>query len=106
METPLSRLGRGSCVALVALGALAACAPTTVSPMVMRLGPGHPENTLIQAGVRSGPRLSSPLAGQLRFEFVVDALAGKRNEAAYRTVVAKIVARGSPIQDRHAPAGT
>jgi hypothetical protein len=53
-------------VALVALAVLAGCAPTTVSPMVMRMGPGHPDNTLIQAGLRSGPRLSSPLAARVR----------------------------------------
>jgi hypothetical protein len=62
----LSRIGRGSWGVLVALGVLAGCAPTTVSPMVMRMGPGRPDNTLIQAGLRSGPRLSSPLAAQER----------------------------------------
>ncbi len=66
MQTPLSMPGRGSFVALVALAALAGCAPTTVSPMVMRMGPGRPNNTLIQAGVRSGPRLSAPLAAKVR----------------------------------------
>jgi hypothetical protein len=34
--------------------------------MVMRMGPGHPDNTLIQAGLRSGPRLSTPLAAKVR----------------------------------------
>jgi hypothetical protein len=36
--------------------------------MVMRLGPGHPDKTLLQAGVRSGPRLSSPLAAEVRVD--------------------------------------
>jgi hypothetical protein len=50
------------------LAVLAGCAPTTVSPMVMRLGPGHPDHTLVQAGMRSGPRLSSPLAAEVRVD--------------------------------------
>lgn len=66
VETPLSRPGRGLCLVVVTLAVLAGCAPTTVSPMVMRLGPGHPDNTLVQAGLRSGPRLSSPLAERVR----------------------------------------
>jgi hypothetical protein len=52
-------------VALVVLAALAGCAPTTVSPMVIRMGPGHPENSLIHVGLRSGPRLSAPLAARI-----------------------------------------
>jgi len=66
VETLLSRLGHERCVVLVMLAVLAGCAPTTVSPMVMRMGPGHPDNTLIQAGLRSGPRLSAPLADRVR----------------------------------------
>lgn len=64
METPFPRRGGWGVVALVALAWLAGCAPTTVSPMVMRLGPGHPDKNLIQAGLRSGPRLSAPLAAR------------------------------------------
>jgi hypothetical protein len=51
-------------VALAALAWLAGCAPATVSPMVMRLGPGNPDSSLVQAGLRSGPRLSAPLAAR------------------------------------------
>lgn len=47
----------------LALGALAGCAPTAVGPMVMRLGPGSAEHRILQAGIRSGPRLSAPIAG-------------------------------------------
>jgi hypothetical protein len=54
-------------VALAALALLAGCAPSTLSPMVMRLGPGHPEESLIHAGLRSGPRLSAPLAARTSF---------------------------------------
>jgi hypothetical protein len=50
--------------ALVALAALAGCAPTTMSPMVMRLGPGHPDITTVHGGVRSGPRLTAPIAAR------------------------------------------
>ncbi len=46
----------------VALAALAGCAPTTMSPMVVRLGPGNPDRNLLQGGVRSGPRITAPLA--------------------------------------------
>ncbi len=76
MATPLSRLGRGGWVALMVLAALAGCAPTTVSPMVMRMGPGHPDNSLIQAGLRSGPRLSTPLAAKARSD---QSFPGNRN---------------------------
>jgi hypothetical protein len=64
METPFPRRGGWGVAALVALAWLAGCAPTTVSPMVMRLGPGHPDDSMIQAGVRSGPRLSAPLVAR------------------------------------------
>ncbi|TQF12065.1 hypothetical protein FJV41_30955 [Myxococcus llanfairpwllgwyngyllgogerychwyrndrobwllllantysiliogogogochensis] len=47
----------------LALGVLAGCAPTAVGPMVMRLGPGAAEQRILQAGIRSGPRLSAPIAG-------------------------------------------
>ncbi|MCY1002940.1 hypothetical protein OWM54_37910 [Myxococcus sp. MISCRS1] len=47
----------------LALGALAACAPSAVGPMVMRLGPGSAQQRMLQAGIRTGPRLSAPIAG-------------------------------------------
>jgi hypothetical protein len=50
--------------ALVALAALAGCAPTTMGPMVMRLGPGHPDSTTLHGGIRSGPRLTAPIAAR------------------------------------------
>ncbi|ATB48638.1 hypothetical protein [Corallococcus macrosporus] len=42
---------------------LAGCAPTAMGPMVMRLGPGAPDRNILQLGMRSGPRLSAPIAG-------------------------------------------
>jgi hypothetical protein len=51
-------------VVLVALASLAGCAPTTMSPMVMRLGPGNPRDNFFQAGLRAGPRLSAPIAAR------------------------------------------
>jgi hypothetical protein len=53
---------------LVALAALAGCAPTTMSPMVMRLGPGHPSETTLHGGIRSGPRLTAPIAARTTFD--------------------------------------
>jgi hypothetical protein len=64
MEKAFPRRGGWGVVALAALAWLAGCAPTTVSPMVMRMGPGHPNDSLIQAGLRSGPRLSAPVAAR------------------------------------------
>jgi hypothetical protein len=55
---------RGALTAIAALAALAGCAPTTLGPMVMRLGPGHPEQSQAHFGVRSGPRLSAPIAAR------------------------------------------
>ncbi|ADO72505.1 hypothetical protein [Stigmatella aurantiaca] len=55
----------GSWTAFIALGVLAwlaGCAPSTMSPMVMRLGPGQPDSAYFQAGLRGGPRLSAPFA--------------------------------------------
>ncbi|QSQ14961.1 hypothetical protein [Myxococcus landrumensis] len=48
---------------LLALGALAGCAPSAVGPMVMRLGPGNAAERILQAGIRTGPRLSAPISG-------------------------------------------
>ncbi|WP_426757455.1 hypothetical protein [Myxococcus sp. Y35] len=46
-----------------AIAASAGCAPTAMGPMVMRLGPGRPDQNVMQMGMRSGPRLSAPIAG-------------------------------------------
>ena len=42
------------------LGVLAGCTPTTAGPMVMRMGPGLPDERFYQVGFRTGPRLSAP----------------------------------------------
>ncbi|HYI02506.1 hypothetical protein [Hyalangium sp.] len=65
-------------VALAALALLAGCAPATLSPMVMRLGPGHPQESLIHAGLRSGPRMSAPLAAQTSFDPAEQNFSGDR----------------------------
>jgi hypothetical protein len=58
-----ARHGKG--LALVALlAALAGCAPTTLGPMVMRLGPGNPDESTLHGGIRSGPRLTAPIAAR------------------------------------------
>ncbi|WP_224360930.1 hypothetical protein [Hyalangium versicolor] len=64
-------------VALVALASLAACAPATMSPMVMRMGPGNPEDSTIHGGLRAGPRLSAPLADRTS-PSGVDSFSGNR----------------------------
>ncbi|MDY7228302.1 hypothetical protein [Hyalangium rubrum] len=50
--------------AAAALAGLVGCAPTTVSPMVMRLGPGPSSGSSVHGGIRSGPRLSAPVAAR------------------------------------------
>ncbi|RKH90929.1 hypothetical protein D7Y21_04840 [Corallococcus sp. AB045] len=42
------------------MGVLAGCTPTTAGPMVMRLGPGVPQQNFFQLGLRAGPRLNAP----------------------------------------------
>ncbi|MCP3137589.1 hypothetical protein [Pyxidicoccus xibeiensis] len=66
-----------------ALGALAGCAPTAMGPMVMRLGPGAPDRTLAQVGVRTGPRLSAPISGSQPFIGEGDRFRG--DEASFST---------------------
>jgi hypothetical protein len=46
--------------ALVA--AASGCAPTSMSPMVIRMMPGEPTRPTNMVGVRSGPRLSTPMS--------------------------------------------
>ncbi len=56
---------RGAVVGLwsVAVVAGTGCAPTAMGPMVMRMGPGRPDQNVMQLGMRSGPRLSAPVVG-------------------------------------------
>jgi hypothetical protein len=66
--------------ALLGLAWLAGCAPTTMSPMVIRLGPGNPTESFLQAGLRSGPRLSAPLSVRTNPDpFDSDTFAGDRS---------------------------
>lgn len=53
----------GLCLALVA-----GCAPTTMSPMGIRLTPGPPDQVMKRIGMRTGPRLSAPLQDPDDFE--------------------------------------
>jgi hypothetical protein len=87
VRTAFPRRGSGAWVALAALMALASlagCAPTTVSPLVMRLGPGNPNESLIQIGLRSGPRLSAPLAARTSFDPSDQNFSGNRNSFSTR----------------------
>ncbi|RKH46160.1 hypothetical protein D7X55_10510 [Corallococcus sp. AB049A] len=47
-------------VMAAAVGVLAGCTPTTAGPMVMRMGPGLPQENFFQLGLRAGPRLNAP----------------------------------------------
>ncbi|QSQ27207.1 hypothetical protein JY651_20830 [Pyxidicoccus parkwayensis] len=53
------RLATGMLGAVLAM--LAGCAPTTLSPMAIRMVPGRPDGVTPRAGLRTGPRLSAPL---------------------------------------------
>ena len=64
----LSPRHEGALALAALLAALAGCAPTTMSPMVMRLGPGNAEQTILHGGIRSGPRLSAPIAARTTFD--------------------------------------
>ena len=66
-----------------ALCALAGCAPTTMGPMVMRMGPGSATERLLQVGARSGPRLSAPIAGTRPFTSPEDVFRG--DDASFDT---------------------
>lgn len=56
-----------TCVGLGVLAGLAGCAPTTLSPMAMRLAPLEPGGTAGSVGFRSGPRLSVPVSQPRNF---------------------------------------
>lgn len=84
MKIPLLKPGSGWAVALMALASLIGCAPTTMSPMVMRLGPGHPDRTLLQAGLRSGPRLSAPLSARSNLDPFEDDFSGDQSSFSTR----------------------
>lgn len=71
-------------VVLAALAWLAGCAPTTMSPMVLRLGPGHPDRTFLQAGIRSGPRLSAPIAQRVNLDPFDPDFVGNQNSFSTR----------------------
>jgi hypothetical protein len=64
MKTRVPRFGSWGVVLVAALTSLVGCAPATMSPMVMRLGPGQPGTSIFHAGLRAGPRLSAPLAAR------------------------------------------
>ncbi len=50
------------------LAVLAGCAPTTLSPMGVRLVPGSPSHMTTRAGIRTGPRLAVPLQALEAFQ--------------------------------------
>ena len=94
------RPGRG--LALVALlAALAGCAPTTMGPMVMRLGPGLPDQSTLHGGIRSGPRLSAPLAARTTFDPTESNFAGDADPFSTRQwSMAYDFALTRPVSDR------
>jgi hypothetical protein len=51
-----------------ALTVLAGCAPTTLSPMGIRMVPGSLDHVTARAGMRTGPRLTVPLQAPEDFE--------------------------------------
>src|SRR5687767_9983292 len=53
-------------VTLALLGA-AGCAPSTLAPTIIRVSPGDPTKTSGMIGVRTGPRISVPLAATNSF---------------------------------------
>jgi hypothetical protein len=63
-------------VLVAALASLVGCAPSTMSPMVMRMGPGKPGTSLFHAGLRTGPRLSAPLAVRTDTNTANDTISG------------------------------
>jgi hypothetical protein len=88
-------------LALLALGWLAGCAPTTLSPMVMRMGPGHPKDSYLQVGLRSGPRLSAPLAARTSFNPDEQHFAGDNNSFSTRQwSVAYDLALSKPLTEK------
>lgn len=80
VEPHSPRTGRAGALAVAALLAgLVGCAPTTVSPMVMRLGPGHPSKSTLHGGIRSGPRLSAPVAARTSLDFPQEGFGGDQS---------------------------
>jgi hypothetical protein len=99
VETPLPRLRLW--VVLVALASLAGCAPATMSPMVMRLGPGQPENSLLHAGLRAGPRLTAPLAARTSRDGTAQSIPGDSSSfSTQQWSVAYDLALTKPLGER------
>lgn len=61
-------MGRALGFTVALLAVLSGCAPSTLSPMAMRMVPGLPDGVGKRAGVRAGPRLSVPIARPEDFE--------------------------------------
>jgi hypothetical protein len=95
-------LGQTRGLALVALlAALAGCAPTTMSPMVMRLGPGRPGETLLHGGIRSGPRLTAPIAARTTLDTTESIFSGNASPLSTRQwSMAYDFALTRPVSDR------
>ena len=62
---------------VVGLFALVGCAPTTLSPSIIRLHPGDPDRTRMLIGVQTGPKLPAPYSPMTGSTF-----AGDRNSFA------------------------
>lgn len=81
----------------MALALGAGCAPTTMSPMGIRLAPGPPDHVVKRVGLRTGPRLSAPLQEPDRFEGNRSPFASPQWSVAYDADVQLPVAGGASV---------
>ncbi len=59
-------------LALAALAWLGGCAPTTISPMIIRMSPGAPGESSGALGLRAGPRLATAISPRFSSRFEGD----------------------------------
>lgn len=69
MPMNLARSAPGLLVAVLFAG----CAPTTMSPAILRTGAGDPTRVRTTLGMQTGPRLSAPYSGTSGLPFMGDA---------------------------------
>lgn len=81
----------------VGLALMAGCAPTTMSPMGIRLAPGAPDHVTKRTGLRTGPRLSAPLQAPDDFEGNSKPFASPQWSVAYDADVLIPVSGGTSV---------
>lgn len=64
---------------MAVLAACAGCAPTTLAPMVIRLAPDELDHSSTLVGLRTGPRLTTPIAASRPGGSVSSSFAGDHN---------------------------